>query len=82
MRRGELLALRWSDVDFSSSVLTVRATVDYIAHYGYVETKPKTKKSFRKIVLPEFAIDKLALHRESNAEMQSYMFFVIARNTF
>ncbi len=44
MRRGELLALRWSDVDFTTRVLTVNHTVDYIARYGYVETKPKTRK--------------------------------------
>lgn len=68
MRRGELLALRWSDIDFSSNVLTVRGTVDYIAHYGYVETKPKTKKSYRKIVLPVFTMEKLVLHRAWQTE--------------
>src|SRR5438552_1103481 len=37
MRRGELLALRWADIDFALQMLQVRHTVDYIAHYGYVE---------------------------------------------
>ena len=43
MRRGELLALRWSNIDFERHTLLVLHTVDYIPKYGYVETKPKTK---------------------------------------
>ncbi|GHO98759.1 hypothetical protein KSF_088070 [Reticulibacter mediterranei] len=51
-------------------MLTVRRTVDFIPHYGYVETKPKTKKGFRKILLPLFAIEKLELHRLSQLEQR------------
>lgn len=43
MRRGELLALRWSEIDFERRILLVSRTVDYITHYGYVETAPKQK---------------------------------------
>src|SRR5579864_8176672 len=43
MRRGELVALRWSNIDFSRKTLLVLHTVDYIPTYGYVETEPKTK---------------------------------------
>jgi integrase len=68
MRRGELLALRWSDIDFKTRVLTVNHTVDYIARYGYVETGPKTKKSLRKIVLPGFIVERLKEHREQQLE--------------
>lgn len=63
MRRGELLALRWSDVDFETGVLHVRRTVDYIARYGYVETEPKTKRSRRKILLPGFVLKMLEDHK-------------------
>ncbi len=63
MRRGELLALRWSDIDFKHQNLQVRRTVDFIAPHGYVETEPKTAKSRRKIALPPFVIDMLGLHR-------------------
>jgi integrase len=68
MRRGELLALRWSDIDFKTRVLMVNHTVDYIARYGYVETRPKTKKSLHKIVLPGFVVDRLKEHREQQLE--------------
>ena len=50
MRRGELLAMRWSDVELERRVLLVCRTVDYIAHYGHVETEPKTESGLRQIV--------------------------------
>jgi integrase len=68
MRRGELLALRWSDIDLESGMLQVRRTVDFIARYGYVEVEPKTARSWRKIVLPAFVVAMLKQHRENQRE--------------
>lgn len=70
MRRGELLALRWSDVDLDSRVLHVRRTVDFIARYGYVENEPKTERSRRDILLPLFVINMLKAHRVSQLEQR------------
>jgi integrase len=63
MRRGEILALRWADVDFERRVLVVLHTVDYIYPFGYVETDPKTKTGKRLIDLPEFYIALLKKHK-------------------
>ena len=63
MRRGELLALRWANIDFERQTLLVLHTVDYIPHYGYVETEPKTKAGKRLISLPSFLLDMLQQHR-------------------
>ncbi len=63
MRRGELLALRWANIDFERQTLLVLHTVDYIPHYGYVETEPKTKAGKRLISLPFFLLDMLQQHR-------------------
>src|SRR6266487_3255862 len=63
MRRGELLALRWSNVDFERQTLLVLHTVDYIPKYGYVETEPKTKAGKRLISLPSFLVDMLKQYR-------------------
>jgi integrase len=63
MRRGELLALRWSNIDFERQTLLVLHTVDYIPKYGYVETEPKTKAGKRLISLPSFLVDMLKQHR-------------------
>ncbi len=63
MRRGELLALRWSDIDFDRGRLLVLHSVDFIARYGYVEDKPKTAAGRRVIDLPMFLLDMLRQHR-------------------
>lgn len=59
MRRGEVLALRWSDIDRNRQCLHVLHTVDYIPKYGYVEDTPKSKAGKRKINLPSFMIEML-----------------------
>jgi integrase len=68
MRRGELLALRWSNIDFEGQTLLVLHTVDYIPHYGYVETEPKTEAGKRRIGLPSFLIDMLKQYRVQQLE--------------
>jgi integrase len=64
MRRGELLALRWEDVDFENGVVSIRRTMNRITGYGPVETEPKTKSSRRMIVLPGRVLKALKVHRE------------------
>jgi integrase len=68
MRRGELLALRWSDIDFARSRLLVLHSVNFIEGYGYVEGKPKTAAGKRVISLPEFLLDMLKEHRAQQLE--------------
>lgn len=68
MRRGELLGLRWDDIDLQKGTLQVRRTLSYIAHHGFKEGEPKTAKSKRKIMLPQFAIETLKRHRTVQLE--------------
>lgn len=68
MRRGELLALRWSDIDIERRTLLVLHTVDYIPKYGYVETEPKTSAGKRLIKLPSFLVEMLKQHRVKQLE--------------
>lgn len=72
MRKGELLSLRWEDVNMDDRSLQVRRTV---AKYkgGYVESEPKTAGSRRKIVLPQFVIDTLKQHRVHQLEARLKM---------
>ena len=54
MRLGELLALKWRDVDLEGRSLQVRATLQNIA--GRFEfSEPKTSRSRRRIVLSRLA---------------------------
>lgn len=70
MRRGELLALHWSDIDLEFARLQVRRTLAYIRGRGYVETDPKTKSSRRSISLTQVAIDALKAHRTRQREQR------------
>lgn len=70
LRRGELLALRWQDIDFTNNSLQVKRAVSYFKAYGYVEAEPKTARSRRTIMLPDFVMQILIQHREHQAEQQ------------
>ena len=67
LRRGELRALRWSDIDFDASTLTVRRTGSRIAG-EYTERQPKTDRSRRTINLPPSVSEELRRHRSAQAE--------------
>ncbi len=71
MRRGEILGLRWSDIDFESGTLHIRRSVNHITGYGFIETEPKTAASIQVIPLPEVVIDVLRQHRLYQLEAQS-----------
>jgi len=68
MRRGEILALRWSDVDFTNKTLYVRHTMNRLAGYGFVENEPKTKSGRRKIILADVTIEALTKHRAAQEQ--------------
>jgi integrase len=61
MRRGELLALRWRDVDLDAGYLTVTGTVARAPGEGMVRAEPKTARSRRRVELSRAAV--VALRR-------------------
>src|SRR5207253_404330 len=70
MRRGELLGLKWQDIDFTGGVLHVRRALSRLpTQMGkergdlYIEAEPKTRSSRRSIALPHFAAEALKQHR-------------------
>jgi integrase len=68
LRRGELMGLKWQDINFDTGVLQVRRILSRVPTKmpgkGYVEAEPKTQKSRRSIVIAPFALEALKLHRE------------------
>jgi integrase len=70
MRRGELLALRWSCVDLNRGLVLVLRTVDNIDEFGYIEDEPKTKSSKRTVYLPPFLIEMLKKHRKDQEALK------------
>lgn len=59
MRRGELLGLRWSDVDLDASTLTVRRTVVRVRGQGLISLPPKTPAGRRTLTLMPAVVDSL-----------------------
>ena len=67
---GEILALRWPDIDLQKGTLQIRRTVNYRGRSRFIEGEPKTEKSKRKIVLPQFVVETLKRHRMTQLEMR------------
>ncbi|MBC5824111.1 MAG: site-specific integrase [Candidatus Eremiobacteraeota bacterium] len=64
MRQGELLALRWEDVNFSNRTVQVRASLTRGEAGKLVIQSPKTMASVRIIRLPKATCDVLWEHRK------------------
>jgi integrase len=62
LRRGELLALRWGDVDRERSRLTVARTLEETKAEGLSFRAPKTSRSARIVPLPSITMDALGKH--------------------
>jgi integrase len=67
LRRGELLALRWGDVDLERGLLTVQRAIERVDRCSRFKD-PKTKRSRRTISLPRFVVDRLRRHRAERAQ--------------
>lgn len=67
MRQGELLALRWRDIDFERGALTVNGTLHRVGG-GWSIGEPKTTRSRRLVVLPQVAATALERRRVAQCE--------------
>lgn len=68
IRVGELIALKWSDIDFKNRKLQIRRNASEIPKQGFVIGEPKTKSGYREIPLTEEAINILCRQKEKNAQ--------------
>ena len=62
LRRGELMALQWDDLDFETGVLTVNKQV-YEVKGKLQLSVPKTRASVRRLVLPPGVVEVLREYR-------------------
>ena len=69
MRQGELLGLRWDDVDLDSGRLHVRRELQRQREAGLVFVEPKTGRSRWTILLSRRAISALREHRRRQSEV-------------
>jgi len=62
-RRGELCAIRWSDIDWETSTLTIARSIYEVVGGGWAEKSTKTHQ-VRHIGLDELALEMFRLQRE------------------
>lgn len=72
LRRGELLALLWKDLNVKERTLSVTKSVCRIDHQ-LVVSQPKTKNSLRLLTLPESTVQILVEEHEKHPD-NPYMF--------
>ncbi|HYG57388.1 MAG TPA: site-specific integrase [Symbiobacteriaceae bacterium] len=69
MRRNEILALRWADINFKTGTLHVRQALEESGETKQVTFKePKTDHGRRPVTLPGFALDELKAWKREQAE--------------
>jgi integrase len=64
LRQGEVLGLRWEDVDLEQREVHVRRAVQRMKGQGIQAIELKTEMSRRNLALPDLVADVLAQHRE------------------
>jgi integrase len=67
MRRGEILALRWVNVDLGAKIIRVRESLE-ATKAGLRFKPPKSKAGVRDITLPAIVVETLQSHRKTLLE--------------
>jgi integrase len=70
MRQGELLGLKWRDVDLDAAWLRIRVTVRKL-HGEFIYTPPKTERSRRGVALTAIAVAALRRHQVRQEEAKT-----------
>ena len=66
-RRGEILGLRWSDVDFDRQRISIQRSLVTVG-YEVIFSAPKTKRGRRQIALDKVTVGILRRHRKGQLE--------------
>jgi len=69
LRRGEILALRWQDVDLESGRAVIARSLEQTAEALRVKA-PKTKRGRRTVVFPGYTLDALRTHKKEQAKLR------------
>jgi integrase len=70
VRRGELLALRWSNTDLEAKIIRIREALEETKANGIRFKRAKTKSGRRDITLPDIVVDTLREHRRQQLELR------------
>jgi len=62
-RRGELLALEWTDINFEENTIYIDESISLTVNGIAIIGKPKTKCSIGEVDMPQWYMDELKLHQ-------------------
>ncbi len=68
MRRGEVLGLRWKDLNLDKATLQVAQVVELVGRKVSLK-EPKTERSRRSIALPDRLVEELRAYRKDHASL-------------
>jgi integrase len=72
IRRGELLALTWEDIDFQKKTISITKGLVYSTEKGLIIRSPKTEKSKRTIPISDTLLQYLRRHQTRMLEEGNY----------
>jgi integrase len=70
MRQGEIMALRWTDLDLDAAKLKVLRSLEETRATGLRFKTPKSQNGIRTISLPVSVVDALRAHRKAQIEQR------------
>ncbi|MEM7171928.1 MAG: site-specific integrase [Pseudomonadota bacterium] len=72
MRRGEILGLKWRDIDLTNGLVLVNRSVKQ-TRIGLRFKEPKTKRGARQVALPSLAVDALNTHKANQSKNRLHL---------
>nr|WP_255294433.1 tyrosine-type recombinase/integrase [Bacillus cereus] len=69
MRQGEIMGLRWSNIDFKNRIIFIRQMLTYT---GQIKVGVKNNASIRHVHFPIKLIEELEVHRETIKKERLY----------
>ena len=73
LRRGEVLGIQWSDLDWKTGNLQIRRSLEETKISGVRFKHPKSKRGRRPVALPAFVLRLLIDHKEKQDEIRSVL---------
>lgn len=76
LRRGEIFALKWNDIDWDKSTVRVDESFCVTTEHKYVDKRPKSENGVREIVIPEYLLQLLEKLRNDQQENNQRIFAI------
>lgn len=80
LRQGELLALKWDDIDFDNNYVSIDKSIKLVylvskdgsRNSSILEQTPKTKSSIRTVPIPSNIIEELRVYKENQQKLAKH----------